>query len=95
MFWEMAIEQNFGPHIEQKCAIWTEAGGSLQDHAFVERTAHDAHTGLQRPHIMRHFAIEIRTDEQHVAHIEHFLTRKCELCGVSVRHYAKICGAFR
>jgi len=64
-------------------------------HAFVERTAHDAHTGLQRPHIMRHFAIEIRTDEQHVAHIEHFLTRKCELCGVSVRHYAKICGEFR
>ncbi len=27
-------------------AIWTEAVGSLQDHAFVERTAHDAHTGL-------------------------------------------------
>ena len=51
--------------------------------------------GFNGHHIMRHFAIEIRTDEQHVAHIEHFLTRKCELCGVSVRHYAKICGAFR
>ena len=29
MFWLMAMEQNFGPHIEQKCAIFAGSAGSV------------------------------------------------------------------
>ena len=29
MFWLMAMEQNFGPHIEQKCAIFAGSAGKV------------------------------------------------------------------
>ena len=29
MFCEIAIEQNFGPHIEQKCAIFAGSAGNV------------------------------------------------------------------